>query len=84
MLVGFAPQTKKNGCSSVPSFLSLFMGTVLTLMLESKEIGAGAVMKQLLKRFYSHKLRSYEKSCIATTYSRKALLVNMKNGCRDV
>ena len=56
------PFKQKNGCSSVPSFLSLFMGTVLTLMLESEEIGAGALMKQLLKRFYSHKLRSYGKA----------------------
>lgn len=56
------PLKRKIGCSSVPSFLSLFMGTVLTLMLESEEIGVRALMKQLLKGFYSHKLRSYGKA----------------------
>lgn len=72
----------------VPSFLSLFMGTVRTLMSELEEIGAGALMKQLLERFYftnsSQMERHLEKSCIATTHSRKALLVNLKNRCGDI
>lgn len=56
------PPKQRNECSSLPSFLALFVGTVLTLMLESEHIGARDLMKQLLKRFYSHKLHSYGKT----------------------
>lgn len=61
MLVGFAPQTKEWMllCTLIPVPV---YGTVLTLMLESEEIGVRALMKQLLKMFYSHKLRSYGKA----------------------
>lgn len=56
------PPKKRNKCSSLPSFLALRMGTVLTLMLESEDIGARDLMKQLLKRFYFHKRHSYGKT----------------------
>lgn len=58
----FLPPKQRNGCSSVPSFLALFMGALSTLMLESEEIGARALIKQPLKRFYSHKLHAYGKT----------------------